>query len=122
MPAEPHTDAGALQGLLVLLVLLVLASALGVAYTTHQGRKLFVELQALQATRDELNIEWGRLLLEQSTLATPPLVERIARRELGMHAPLPEQIRVVRPAPIVMPDDAMPDDAIPADRNDEQTR
>lgn len=39
----------------------VFASALGVVYTQHQARKFFVELQALQAVRDELNIEWGRL-------------------------------------------------------------
>lgn len=84
-------------GLVLVLVLLVLGSAVGVAYTTHQSRKLFVELQSLQAARDELNIEWGRLLLEQGTLATPTRVENIARRELGMRAPQPEQIVIVRP-------------------------
>ncbi len=86
-----------LQGLTVLLMLLVLGSALGVVYTTHESRKLFVELQVLQAVRDELNIEWGRLLLEQSTLATPTRVENIARRKLGMKPPPPEQIVIVTP-------------------------
>ncbi len=84
-------------GLVVVLALLVLATALGVVYTTHHSRKLFVELQSLQAVRDELNIQWGRLLLEQSTLATPSRVESIARRKLGMRAPQPEQIVIVRP-------------------------
>ncbi len=82
---------------LLMLAALVLGSALGVVYTTHESRKLFVELQALQGVRDELNIEWGRLLLEQSTLATPTRVENIARRRLGMKPPAPEQIVIVTP-------------------------
>ncbi len=86
-----------LQGLTLMLTLLVLGSALGVVYTTHESRKLFVELQVLQGVRDELNIEWGRLLLEQSTLATPTRVENIARRKLGMKPPAPERIVIVTP-------------------------
>ena len=83
--------------LLVFMLILVLISALGVVYVKHQSRKLFVELQALQKNRDELNIEWGKLLLELSTLATPTRVERIARDELGMKPPSPEKIIIVTP-------------------------
>jgi len=83
--------------LLVFMLILVLISALGVVYVKHQSRKLFVELQALQKNRDELNIEWGKLLLELSTLATPTRVERIARDELGMKPPSPEKIIIVIP-------------------------
>ncbi len=86
-----------LRGGILLLSLLVLASALGLVYSKHQSRKLFVHLQALQMARDELNIEWGRLLLEQSTLATPARVERIARERLGMRPPAPETIVIVAP-------------------------
>ncbi len=82
---------------LVFMLVLVLISALGVVYVKHQSRKLFVELQALQQDRDELNIEWGKLLLELSTLATPTRVERIARDELGMKPPSPEKIIIVTP-------------------------
>lgn len=86
-----------LQGVMLILGLVVLGTALGVVYTTHESRKLFVELQALQGVRDELNIEWGRLLLEQSTLATPTRVENIARSRLNMKPPAPEQIVIVTP-------------------------
>lgn len=86
-----------LRGGILLLTLMVLASALGLVYSKHQSRKLFVHLQALQMNRDELNIEWGRLLLEQSTLATPARVERIARERLGMRPPTPETIVIVAP-------------------------
>ncbi len=85
------------RSLLGILLVMVLLSALGVVYTSHQSRRLFVELQSLQAVRDELNIQWGRLLLEQGTLATPSRVESIARSRLGMRPPLPEQIVILTP-------------------------
>ena len=86
-----------LRGGMLLLIFMVLLSALGLVYSKYQSRKLFVHLQALEVKRDALNIEWGRLLLEQSTLATPTRVERIARERLGMRAPAPETIVIVAP-------------------------
>ena len=52
--------------LVVSLALAVLMSALGVVYTKHESRKLFVELDRLKTERDQINVEWGRLQLEQS--------------------------------------------------------
>jgi cell division protein FtsL len=80
-----------------LLAGMVFASALGVVYTQHQARKSFVELQALQAVRDELNIEWGRLQLEQSTWATHGRIEVIARDKLDMMIPSPAAVVLVKP-------------------------
>lgn len=80
-----------------LLASAVFASALGVVYTQHQARKSFVELQALQAVRDELNIEWGRLQLEQSTWATHGRIEVIARDKLDMMIPSPAAVVLVKP-------------------------
>jgi cell division protein FtsL len=56
-------------GALFMLMLLaaVLASALGVVWTRHESRVLFVSLTALQNQRDDLNIEYGKLELEQAT-------------------------------------------------------
>ena len=45
-------------------------SAMALIYTKHESRKLFVELETLTTERDELNIEWGQLQIEQSTWAT----------------------------------------------------
>jgi len=80
-----------------LLVLAVLGSALGLVVSRHQGRTLFVELQALQKKRDEMNIEWGKLQLEQSTWATHGRIEKLARERLGMAIPRPEDVVIVRP-------------------------
>jgi len=84
------------QSLLALLLLMVVMSALGVAYSKHQSRRLFVELQALYSERDALGIEWGRLQLEQSTLATPIRIENMARQRLNMFVPAADRITIIK--------------------------
>lgn len=79
------------------LALLVLASAIGVVVTKHQSRKLFVELEALNGERDELNIDWGRLQLEQSTWSTHGRIEQVARERLDMRLPTPAETMIVVP-------------------------
>ena len=71
-------------GILLILVLAVVASSMGVVYAKHQSRKLFIELQSLGNDRDNMDIEWGQLQLEQSTLTTQGQVESAARDRLGM--------------------------------------
>lgn len=70
-------------------------SAMALIYTKHEARKLFIELEQLTAARDELNIEWGRLQIEQSTWATHARIERVAAEELALSRPLPGEIFVV---------------------------
>lgn len=79
------------------LAALTLASALTVVWARHESRVLFVELQGLQAERDRLNVEWGRLQLEQSAWATKGRIERIAREDLSMQRPSDVEIVVVEP-------------------------
>ena len=81
----------------VLLLVATIASAIAVVQAKHRHRLAFVELSRLEAERDELNIEFGRLQLEQATWAETSRVEQIARDRLGMEFPTPDQIRVVRP-------------------------
>lgn len=83
-------------GMLALL-LVVIVSAVGVIYSKHQGRKLFVELQALGNERDAMDVEWGQLQLEQSTLTTQGQVERAAHERLGMVNLSPANMVIVKP-------------------------
>ena len=83
---------------LVLIALAALASALGVVYAKHENRKLFIELQALQAERDAMNVEWGQLQLEQGTQATHARVDAEARSRLGMQPPVAREIVIISPA------------------------
>ncbi len=71
----------------VFLLLMVMGSAFAVIYSKHQSRKLFVELQQVRKQIDELNIEWGRLQLEQSAWSAHGRIESIARKRLGMKLP-----------------------------------
>ena len=75
----------------------VLGSALGVVYAKHEARSRFNELQKLTQQRDDLDIEWGQLQLEQSTWATHGRVERVARDELRMVIPQANDLRIVQP-------------------------
>jgi cell division protein FtsL len=84
-------------GGLALLIGFACASALGVIYIKHESRLLFVDLQKLQKERDALDTEWSRLQLEQAAWATHGRVETIARKQLQMEPPPPEQVVFVRP-------------------------
>ncbi len=75
----------------------VLASAAGAIYTRHRSRELFVELERLHRQRDQLEVEWGQLQLEQSAWSTHAFVERVATTRLQMVTPDPARIRVVVP-------------------------
>lgn len=82
--------------ILALLLVLVVASALGVIYSRHESRKLFVELQQLNKQVDELNIEWGRLQLEQSAWSAHGRIERIAVSKLNMKLPDADEVVYIK--------------------------
>lgn len=85
------------QPLLLTLVFAIVCvvSALALIYTKHEARKLFVELEQLTAERDELNIEWGQLQIEQSTWATHARIERVAADDLSLVRPDATEIYVI---------------------------
>lgn len=72
---------------LILLGITVFFSAVKVVIARHDTRKLFVEIQRLEKDRDDLNEEWGRLQLEQSTWATDARIESVSKTELHMIEP-----------------------------------
>ena len=75
----------------------VMASAIGLVYTKHKTRVLFVELEQLNKEVVSLHTEWGRLQLEQSAWSDHGRIERIARERLGMSMPEAEQVAFIRP-------------------------
>ena len=66
------------------LLLAVVASAVAIVRTHHERRSLFVELDEVDARRDRLQVEWGRLQIEQSTWAASDRIERIAAEKLNL--------------------------------------
>jgi len=87
----------AIQAILMLALLgAVIASAISVVWARHESRVLFVNLTALQNQRDSMNIEYGKLELEQATFAEPRRIDQEARQQLGMVDPRPQDIRLLR--------------------------
>jgi cell division protein FtsL len=81
--------------LVFLLVVAVLVSSLAVIISSFDYRQRFNLYQELITQRDELQVEWGQLLLEQSAWAANNRVEQQAERQLGMKVPEIEQIEIV---------------------------
>ena len=83
----------------LVLMLGLCGCALALVASQHQARKLFVQLQQVQARSQQLEIEFGQLQLELSTWATHGRVERIAQAALQMSVPPVARVRVVPPPP-----------------------
>ncbi len=84
----PHSE------ILVAITLLatVTFSALAVVSTSYKNRQLFIALQNLQTEETRLQIQLGRLLLEESAWSSHALVEKLAQSRLNMFVPAPEQL------------------------------
>lgn len=66
---------------------LVLSTGLSVVQITHDNRFSFNELQELRAQANQLDVEWGQLLLEQSTFGIEGRIESKAIEQLQMKVP-----------------------------------
>ena len=71
----------------MLLALVLTVCALAVVNAQHRARTLFVELETLKKEARELEVEWGKLQLEQGTLASHARVEALAKSRLGLVSP-----------------------------------
>ena len=91
------SSAKLFNGLVVLLLILVLGSALGVIYSKYRSRQVFVEVQNLERDMDGYEVEWGKLQLELTTLAEHNRVERLARSKLRLVMPQREDIIYIKP-------------------------
>lgn len=81
---------------IVVLVVAILLSAFGVVYMKDLNRRLFIQYQALQKEKTQTLVEWGKLLLEQSTWSAQTRVQHIAERQLDMHVPAAKDIAMVK--------------------------
>ena len=82
-------------GLQVLLVLLLVGSAMAVTYQVFLYRQEFRQLQQVRQERANLDIEWGRLLIEQQTFGATAQIGGRAVMSLRMYSPPPAQIVVL---------------------------
>lgn len=86
-----------LRVLLAVLVVANVVTALAIVETRQHHRQLFVQVSKLERARDDLNIEFGRLQLEQATWAESNRIDQVARDRLGMKFPEGAETVVIRP-------------------------
>ncbi len=84
--------------LLITLTLLTLTLVVTVnyIYLQHKSRNQFVALQELLNEESDLNADWGRLQIEQSTYVNNSAIVAQAKKQLGMKLPEKEQILSIK--------------------------
>lgn len=82
---------------LMVLLFAVIMSALGVIYTTNAGRSTLNQLEQEEQQTNYLQLQWGQLLLEQASLATPARVQELAIEQLKMSLPSSRNTYVLHP-------------------------
>lgn len=73
--------------MLIMLLVAVLISALAVVYSTNSYRESLSQVEQQVQQNHYLQLQWGQLLLEQASLATPARVEDVAGGKLQMVLP-----------------------------------
>lgn len=71
----------------IVLMAVLMLCALAVVNAQHRARTLFIEMEALKKEARDLEVEWGKLQLEQGTLTSHARVETLAKTQLGLISP-----------------------------------
>jgi cell division protein FtsL len=64
-----------------MLLAAVVLCALGVVSSRHEARKLLLLLQEEKKKAHQMDVEWGQLQLEQSTLSAPARTAKVLERQ-----------------------------------------
>jgi cell division protein FtsL len=73
----------------------VVASGIWIVNVEHRSRQLFIEAERLNRQLDQLQVDWGRLQIEQGMFATHSRIEALGRERLQLKVPSDDQLVVV---------------------------
>lgn len=73
------------------LTALLVGCALSLVNARYQARELFIQLERAQSLGRQLDVEWAKLQLDQSTLVKNARIDMIARRDLNMISLTPQR-------------------------------
>ncbi|RYY79708.1 MAG: cell division protein FtsL [Moraxellaceae bacterium] len=79
----------------IVLILLIVGSAMAVVQQVFMYRQEFRALQQVRAERENLDVEWSRLLIEQQTFGATAQIGSRAVMTLRMYSPPPSQTVVL---------------------------
>ena len=77
------------------LLLLNVIAAVAVVHWAQLNRQMVIQQDVLLQQRDDIDVHWRHLLLEQRALAEHSRVENIARQRLNMDRPTTDEEVVV---------------------------
>ena len=80
----------------VLLYLMVITSAMAVTLSSHHNRQQVIALEDLMQEKDELDVEWRNLVLEQRALTEHNRIETLVEKQLEMYRATADDEVVVR--------------------------
>ncbi len=80
---------------LLLLFLAVLISAFAVVYLAHHNRLQTAQREQLRVEREQLDVQWRNLNLEEGALAEHSRVETLSRKRLEMKRAQPFDEKVI---------------------------
>ena len=86
------------KSLAVWLWLAVIPTALLVVYSSYSTRQSFIHWQALLKQEQQLDVEWGQLLLEKSSLASYSQWDAVSAQKLFMQVPAMDNVVMVHVA------------------------
>ena len=85
------------RGVVMALWLLVMVTALAAVSVSQDCRRIYMQLAQHQRTEHQLQVDWGRYLLERGTLASPGRIEKLGIEKYRLHAPAVQDIVMVPP-------------------------
>lgn len=80
----------------LVLAIIVMISGIAVVYLSDLNRRVFMDLQDAQSYQNQLRLDWGKLLLEQSTWSSQTRVQSIAEQRLAMSPPISSEIVMIK--------------------------
>ncbi|CAM4119998.1 cell division protein FtsL [Pseudoalteromonas byunsanensis] len=97
---QPKLFVEIIQGLLankltLFLLLSIFVTALAVVQVTHLTRAQLISQDELLQQRDELDLEWRYLLVEEEFYSQHARIEEIAKTQLNMKRPTSKDEQVV---------------------------
>ena len=81
---------------IAVLRVMVVISGLSVAYVSHLCREKYGQLMVMERDANQMQVDYGKYLLEQSAWGSLQRIEVSAIAELNMRSPKPEEIVIVR--------------------------
>ena len=77
------------------LALAILVSAFMIVYFKDLNRRVFINYQSLKQQTQYYQVQWGKLMLEESAWSTQARIQSIAQTKLGMIMPLSKKIVMI---------------------------